>query len=461
MFTYSRDFLAFFDRRAQLLESLSGTEFFAELARVRDWLETDPRTRAALGLLRDEGETLRRDLQSLCETTKQKLVLLRDAVEALDRDAMADPPASDETAESAPQERFRAFDRVASNKTEARFHAYDLGGDPLEKLWTPLRAKLNNFVNPILAPAQGLALHDEVAARERHTQLREERRAASAKLRSEFEVLFANHSRQLRRLNIRLHGSPVWALRLVEELSVLEERALGVKAQTWFNEEAASNPPGHSSFLELVPAVFGEKSGAGGRRRDSQVLREWTGFLGGHAKRLVAGVREKLEDRVLLLAAVERFRQRAEIHDADRLRGAGGENRLTAQLALYLFDAGFDVLTEVAKGTTRADLVHSDVYVEAKLLRKNSRSAVKKGFWQLRQGIRQFVARPGNGVRVGLLAIFVRGGDLYEIPSVVEADGMPPVHTVVVDIRQGKDRGSRNQKPPTVISRQELLEFCP
>lgn len=167
-------------------------------------------------------------------------------------------------------------------------------------------------------------------------------------------------------------------------------------------------------------------------------------------------------------ALISRFKQRAEWHDATRLRelaasagGRGGpEARLTEELARFLFDQGMNPLTKPLVGGLEPDLLDPSVlpafYVEAKQYKTSARATIRKALAQ----VLDTVGRLQSGsypVSEAFCVVFRRAGPRYLLPEFVDADGYR-VYFTVVDIAPPAVSGARQKHRPIRITEQELLE---
>lgn len=167
-------------------------------------------------------------------------------------------------------------------------------------------------------------------------------------------------------------------------------------------------------------------------------------------------------------ALIIRFKQRAEWHDAARLRevastvsGRGGiEDRLTEELARFLFDQGLNPLTKPLVGGLEPDLLDPSefpaFYVEAKQYGASARSTIRKAFAQILDtvGRLQSDAYP---VHEAFCVVFRRGGPRYELPEWVQAQGYR-VYFTLVDIGPRDESGARQKHRPSRITEEEFLE---
>lgn len=166
-------------------------------------------------------------------------------------------------------------------------------------------------------------------------------------------------------------------------------------------------------------------------------------------------------------AIIDRFKIRAEWHDAARLRAVaddetlpgGPEDRLTGELARYLFDAGLSPLTKPMTGGLQPDLLDASLrpafYVEAKQYADGGRREIVGAVAQVLDTVGRLQGG-AYGVTEAFCIIFRRGGARYVLPDTLDAEGYRLVLTVV-DIAEADVSGRRQRHKPVAISAQELL----
>ncbi|HVA18943.1 MAG TPA: hypothetical protein VMU55_02070, partial [Solirubrobacteraceae bacterium] len=167
-------------------------------------------------------------------------------------------------------------------------------------------------------------------------------------------------------------------------------------------------------------------------------------------------------------ALIARFKQRAEWHDATRLRelagsarAAGGpEERLTGELARFLFDQGLNPLTKPLVGGLEPDLLDPSVlpafYVEAKQYTGSARATIRKALAQVLDTVGRLQS-DSYPVDEAFCVVFRRSGPRYLLPEFVDADGYR-VYFTLVDIAPAELSGARQKHRPARITEQELLE---
>jgi hypothetical protein len=162
----------------------------------------------------------------------------------------------------------------------------------------------------------------------------------------------------------------------------------------------------------------------------------------------VERLREDLHRRIgttrSRLALVDRFKLRCEWHDRERLAALADEGgppgeadeRLTAELARYLFDAGLSPLTkQMADGGQAGALLDpgAGFYVEATQYgTRSSRRVVVTSIARVLETVERIRSGPYL-VDEAVCAIFRRGGRHYDLPTVVQREAYR-LHLVVIDL---------------------------
>ncbi len=181
-------------------------------------------------------------------------------------------------------------------------------------------------------------------------------------------------------------------------------------------------------------------------------------------ERVYEEVRRRLGSERSLLAVFDRYRQRCQWYDADRLRtiaqrGRGKpEDRLTETLVTYLFDRGLNPLTRPLAGQLQPDLLGVDArfsfYVEAKQYEAANRTYLIDGMHQVWDMLGQ-LAGSGFDVAEAFYVIYRRKGPRYVFPNRVQHQDRV-VHIMVIDLAVSKERGS-NAPRTDVIELADLL----
>ena len=184
----------------------------------------------------------------------------------------------------------------------------------------------------------------------------------------------------------------------------------------------------------------------------------------------VERLREELRRRVgttrSRLALVHRFKLRCEWHDRDRMlavaedgRLSGGpEDRLTAEFARYLFDAGLSPLTKPLAGGLQPDLLdpQASFYVEAKQYASSSaRTDIIKAVAQVLDTVGRLRGGP-YAVDEAFCIIFRRKGPYYDLPEVLQTETYR-LHLVLVDLAPPTRAGRRQRDKPVQVPADEFF----
>jgi hypothetical protein len=170
------------------------------------------------------------------------------------------------------------------------------------------------------------------------------------------------------------------------------------------------------------------------------------------------------------LALVNRFKLRCEWHDRERLlvvaddtRLPGGpEDRLTAELARYLFDAGLSPLTKPLAGGLQPDLLDptASFYVEAKQYSASSaRASIVKAVAQVIDTVGRLRGGP-YAVDEAFCVIFRRDGPYYDLPQVLQTETYR-LQLVLIDLAPASEAGRRQRDKPVQIPANEFFAAQP
>lgn len=183
-------------------------------------------------------------------------------------------------------------------------------------------------------------------------------------------------------------------------------------------------------------------------------------------ERLREDVRRRIGATRSRLALVDRFRLRCEWHDRERIvavaddeRLSGGpEDRLTGELARYLFDAGLSPLTKRLAGGRQPDLVDpaASFYVEAKQYTSSStRREIVSSVAQVLDTVGRLRGGP-DAVDEAFCVIFRRDGPYYDLPEVLQTETYR-LHLVLVDLAPEDQAGHGERNAPVQIRADEFL----
>jgi hypothetical protein len=188
----------------------------------------------------------------------------------------------------------------------------------------------------------------------------------------------------------------------------------------------------------------------------------------------VERLREDLQRRIgatrSRLALVNRFKLRCEWHDRERMltvadddRLSGGpEDRLTGELARYLFDAGLSPLTKPFAGGLEPDLLDplASFYVEAKqYATASARGDIVEGVAQVLDTVGRL--RGGSyAVDEAFCVVFRRDGPYYDLPPVLQTETYR-LHLVLVDLAPTTEAGRLQRAKPVLIPADEFFTAVP
>jgi hypothetical protein len=188
----------------------------------------------------------------------------------------------------------------------------------------------------------------------------------------------------------------------------------------------------------------------------------------------VERLREDLRRRIgatrSRLALVNRFRLRCEFHDRERMLAVaaddrlpgGPEDRLTGELARYLFDAGLSPLTKPLADGLQPDLLDAlaSFYVEAKQFAPSSaRGDIVNSVKQVLDTVGRLRGGP-YAVDEAFCVVFRRGGPYYDLPAVLQTETYR-LHLVLVDLAPATEAGRRPRDKPVQISVDEFFAAAP
>jgi hypothetical protein len=192
-----------------------------------------------------------------------------------------------------------------------------------------------------------------------------------------------------------------------------------------------------------------------------------------NAARLVhAEVQARLGDVRSKLGLFQRFKTRCEWYDRERLTKladeakGSAENRLTAELALFLFDQGLNPLIRPRVANQEPDILDPSlqgrVYVEAKQYKesKGTREDVRTGarqIWAMLATLRGTKYE----VQEAFFPIFRRGGPRYVLPRSPLRHGGAVMYPLLIDLAPSKESGSQLRENEIEIPPEELLPLPP
>jgi hypothetical protein len=175
-------------------------------------------------------------------------------------------------------------------------------------------------------------------------------------------------------------------------------------------------------------------------------------------------IRRRLGIERSLLAVVDRYRQRCQWYDSEKLRAlaknapGAPEDRLSETLATYLFDHGLNPLTRPLLGKVSPDIFHPhpifSFYIEAKQYTQGCRKYLLQGMQQMWDMLSNVLGTDYD-IREAFYVIYRRGGPRYHFPSCVPDKDRGVVHIIFIDIAAPNERGSN--APRTIAFKVEDL----
>jgi hypothetical protein len=202
-------------------------------------------------------------------------------------------------------------------------------------------------------------------------------------------------------------------------------------------------------------------------RNNASQVSEHVAELRADVDRLHEELRRRIGTTRSRQSMVNRFKLRCEWHDRKRMADVasnkslpyGPEDRLTAELARYLFDQGLSPLAKPITGGLEPDLLdpHARFYVEAKQYKESARDDIVKSFWQIVDTVSKLRGNPLYEVEEAFAVVFRLAGPYYLVPETVEA-GDVRVHYVLVDLAEPTDSGRRQRNKPQTITADEFVD---
>jgi hypothetical protein len=430
-------------RQFDFLLTKSGTDFFHELRRCLKVLETEPRVAALLAELRDEARKLRKDRATQDQRDVARLVelkqeLVKRAPELPDDSNVPLPSAQDVSVgwwSTLP-----AFDAMASGARRSPYAKDDRLAPVLhrilgEKLLT-LQFPPTKEPTPPRAPLRGDL--DDLGDRLLH--LSEDMEHADHAFQAEW------------------HSSPGAALllllALLDDLNPAPQHLVGKDAlRAIVTRFAKEFETGAGQFRN---EVYGKPSA-----RLDDIAARYRPFV----ERLYQGLLLKVGSRRSAIALLRRFKSRCQIHDRARMQKLAADAEvnelvLTNGLALWLFDQGFNPITEVPIAGVRPDILDasrdpaSALYVEAKQYKDGDpiRRRIQRAMYQVYTSVGR-LRGDYLDVTEAFLVVFRRSGALVHLPEEVPVEGYV-VFPIVIDIAE--QTGSKEKERPIDMSLEEL-----
>jgi len=206
-----------------------------------------------------------------------------------------------------------------------------------------------------------------------------------------------------------------------------------------------------SSFGKIYERLFDDTVSGGISDEVELGINQRVTVMRSDVRRIYGEVRRRLGAERSLLAVFERYRQRSQWYEAERLRaiataqGPGKpEDRLSDTLTTYLFDHGLNPLTRPLVGHLSPDLLGPGApfsfYVEAKQYKAGSPGYLLQGLHQVWDMLDHLRGSKFD-VKEAFYVVFRLGGPRYVFePRVQHQDRI--VHILMIDLAPTAQRGS-------------------
>jgi hypothetical protein len=206
-----------------------------------------------------------------------------------------------------------------------------------------------------------------------------------------------------------------------------------------------------------------------GRRREPKSVAEIESSVRQDVERFHEEVRRRLGLRRSLWVIVDRYKMRAEWHDAAVLRELAAAHKgqvelaLTANFARYLHDQGLNPLTKIRTGGLEPDVlapfadsrIRWTFYAEAKQYSKPCVAYLRNGIREVADHLNTLRGGPFE-VREAFYVVFRLDGPLYHLPEKLPL-GDVTMHPILIDIGETRARGSRAKFTPVTLTEADLL----
>lgn len=445
------------ERQHSYLQSLAGAAYLAQLPKYLEFLSREPQVAVHVRALESEALRCLVEFRRADEETSKALVGLRRKLAAAAPevdDTRPDQPAVDWSPYHDLHFSFGRFDDLAGLPVSNPFlRNPESSDDPSRsgELFETLRVKLDLARYGRTEPLQGAALirvdledmlHELKTLLERH------------------ESRFYNYL-----LDARTLAGFSWArLAIAADQLVADPPSFsdGEARKRWYAD--------HFFDLAFTDAAYFRAALFGGRLRPDEVERLSLSIarLKGEGERLFVALRSQIGSQLSHRAVVNRFRGRCQAYRASELRrlvdqSPAPEDDLTRELALHLFDNGFNPITKPLVGGLEPDLLDPlatpwGMYVEAKQYGrqgKSGRTTIRLAAQQVWDTVGRLNGA-GYPVSEAFLVVFRLGGPRYVLPDYVDSEGVT-LWPLLVDIAPASESGSRQRSRPLRIDDAELL----
>jgi hypothetical protein len=243
----------------------------------------------------------------------------------------------------------------------------------------------------------------------------------------------------------RVHAAEQWA----ELVNVVEHTNPGLDSAAWLLMKHDRNHFGRYHRLILDPTAINDD--------DRRWFASHRSNYAAAAEAIRADFQGRLGSRASTAWLVQRYAKRcrwlrlAELREIAEKAGRERERALVRDAANYLFDQGLEVLTELAIGQVRYDVVGTALLIEGKVCSedKSALRAVADGLTQL-SGYAAALTAEGLALEPVLL-VYRIGGRPVRLPPEHTIQGLR-VSVCYVDAAPATESGSRGSVPSVVSS---------
>jgi hypothetical protein len=445
------------DRCFALLDSLAGIEFVREVHRCLRVLEREPRLHDLLSDLRAEADELGMEYARYDAEEMPRLERLRQEVAAvapeIDRD-VSEPFPDDRSVADVVNwwSTMAAFDHIAAGRP---FYA---GGGRRD-----YQSRTHRLSKILLDKIHELRWPEPVPGNTRPQNAQDARPELEPLARRLGDIRSAEEA-HYERTRIDQMTHPGVALAALEEAT----RALVLG---FYRLSSAPQRPSWYDPLRSTAGVYWSPDHDALEKAlktstDQPSLAPWIEHLKRAARRLHQGLRLKIGSARSLRGLLGRFKARCEWHDRARLEDIAKsrvkEDRLTEELARWLFDQGLNPLTNANVAGLRPDILdpgndpaHS-LYVEAKdyKMGEDVRKVALDGLKQLYNTVLR-LRGDHYSLTEAFFVVFRRSGPDLIMPTQIMNEGWV-VYPVTVDIGPATKSGSRQRQRPIQISFEEV-----
>ncbi|NOU83891.1 hypothetical protein GC101_34110 [Paenibacillus sp. LMG 31459] len=231
-------------------------------------------------------------------------------------------------------------------------------------------------------------------------------------------------------------------------------------------DEDANEPHSFSNdeASNLLPALFGQKF-----FQSEPEFKKICITISGKILNVLHKVKIQIDEYLSIEQVVEKFKIRCMWYDKDRIRSLidsseptrnKNEDILMKEMALYLFDNGYPVLSKIQTENLQTDLMDFSkdisILIECKVYQKNCRDILIKGIAQLHSYLNNF-ENSHFRITKAYYVVFRTGGPLYDFPKEIPFQRFSII-PYVIDLGDSKVSGSRQSEKPNIISLDEIIQ---